>query len=69
LPEGPVIFINQEVGDFDDLFQSVTEVGKVENPYFRESGVKVFLCRNRQSFAGSFYSDKVKMLKSAYCRQ
>jgi hypothetical protein len=69
IPEGPVIFINHEVGDLDDLFQSVIEVGKVENPYFRESGVIVFLCRNRQSFAGSFYSDKVKMLKSAYCRQ
>jgi hypothetical protein len=30
------------VGDLDDLFQSVIEVGKVENPYFRESGVIVF---------------------------
>lgn len=46
IPWGPAIYINYEPRGMKEIFGDVTEIGVVNNPYFREKGVKVFLCRN-----------------------
>jgi hypothetical protein len=41
---GPIIYINYEINGLKDKFQNISEVGEVKDKYFREKGVKVFLC-------------------------
>ncbi|HLO80879.1 MAG TPA: glycosyltransferase family 39 protein [Chitinophagaceae bacterium] len=45
IPNGPFIYINYEINGLKDKFRYIREVGEVKNKYFREKGVKVFLCR------------------------
>lgn len=47
------IYVNDELGeDIQALFADIKLIGKVENPYARERGTSVYLCRQpRQSFA------------------
>ncbi len=63
---GPFIYINNEVGDIDKLFNTFPEVGRVNNPYFRENGVRVFLCTDPKENWKQFYSQKIKEMKSIY---
>lgn len=65
-----LIYINYRPGeDIYYYFAEVEPVGRMTNPYARESGLPVFLCRYpRNDFAG-FYREKVKMLKDNYRRQ
>lgn len=65
-----LIYINHEPGeDIYYHFAEVEVVGRMTNPYARESGLPVFLCRYpRNDFAG-FYRNKVKMLKDNYRKQ
>jgi hypothetical protein len=45
IPNGPIVYINYEINDLKDKFRDIIEVGEVKNKYFREKGVKVFLCK------------------------
>jgi hypothetical protein len=45
IPNGPIIYINYEINGLKDKFGTIKEIGEVRNKYFRENGVKVFLCR------------------------
>ena len=46
IPDGPVIYLSPEINGMHDLFEDVTEVGTVHDPYFREAGLKVYLCKD-----------------------
>jgi hypothetical protein len=45
IPNGPIIYMNYEINGLKNKFRNITEMGEVKNKYFREKGVKVFLCR------------------------
>ena len=65
---GPLIYVNHEVGDIDFLFKSYEKVGEVDNKYFRENGLKVYYCTQPTDTLRTFYAEKVHALKSVYRR-
>lgn len=67
IAKGPLIYIHYEIGGLEHLFEKCIVVGAVENPYFRENGVKVFLCRNPNENLQAVYNQKAKAEKTAYC--
>lgn len=66
ISNGPFIYINDEVGDMDDLFENYPEAGRVNDEYFRENGVMVLLCTNPKENWQEFYAQKVQDKKSRY---
>lgn len=66
IPLGPVIYINNQIGRFNNLFHQITEIGCVTNPYFREKGLKVFLCRNPKTDIREVYKQKAQEEKKIY---
>ena len=63
-----LIYINHNLGDIKELFQSYRIIGKVDNKYFRENGLQVYYCTNPNDNFKSFYANKVANLKSNYIR-
>lgn len=50
------IYINNELGeDVEELFSDIVEVGRISNPYAREYGTRVYLCRKPVSSFNAFY--------------
>jgi hypothetical protein len=68
ITNGPLIYINDEVGDIDELFDNYPEAGRVHNEYFRENGLMVLLCTSPGKQWKEFYSKKVQKLKDIYRR-
>ena len=66
IPLGPVIYINTQIGEFNKLFHQITEIGCVKNKYFRENGLKVFLCRNPKTDIQQVYKQKARLEKKIY---
>ncbi len=66
ISDGPFIYINDEVGDIDELFNDYPEIGRVNNEYFRENGLMVLLCTNPKEGWKDFYARKVHELKSRF---
>jgi hypothetical protein len=66
ISEGPFIYVNDEVGDIDELFDQYPVKGKVNNEYFRENGIMVLLCTSPKGEWKDFYARKVHKLKSMY---
>lgn len=63
LPISTLIYVNDESEDIRKLFNRVEEVGKVQNPYFRETQLPVFICREPTQFV-PFVEDKIKKMKA-----
>lgn len=62
-----LIYVNDELGeDIQQLFTNVTLAGKVDNAYFRENGLQIYLCRNPRPEFVAFYREKVRRLKNRY---
>ncbi|GAB1452529.1 hypothetical protein MASR2M47_25850 [Draconibacterium sp.] len=59
IAQEPVIYVNYNSDDFQTLFNEITEIGSVQNPYFREKGVKVFLCRNPKTDINEVYKTSI----------
>lgn len=68
IPEGPIIYIYYEPGELNNLYQSVVETGCVNNPWFREKGLKVFLCTQPKTNVPGVYSQLASKAKSVYCK-
>jgi len=50
------IYINNELGeDVEELFSDIVEVGRITNPYAREYGTRVYLCRKPLRSFNEFY--------------
>jgi hypothetical protein len=50
------IYINDELGeDIQDLFSNIQVIGSISNPYAREYGTTVYLCREPTSSFNAFY--------------
>lgn len=66
IAKGPLIYINFEIAGLDNFFEKVTEVGAVNNIYFRENGLKVFLCENPNGKLQEVYRQKASDEKQNY---
>ncbi len=65
----PLLYIDNDMGDIEFLYQNVQFVGEIQNPYFRENGLKLYYCTNPIQAFPAFYADKVKRLKEIYQRE
>ncbi|XOV91818.1 MAG: glycosyltransferase family 39 protein [Bacteroidota bacterium] len=52
----------------NELFESYELSATINNPDFRENGVKIFICKNRNKKAKEFYSNRMGELKSRFIR-
>lgn len=68
IPAGPIIYINRDINGFKDLFLNIEETGTVSNKYFREYGIKVFLCRDPKADIREIYRTKAIEEKNKYRR-
>ncbi len=61
------IYINRRLGqDISSYFDDIELAGTLTNPYAREKGAKVYICRQpKGSFAG-YYQEKVKKIRGRY---
>ena len=68
IAEEPVIYIYYNSEEFDPLFNDITEVGSVNDPYFREKGVKVFLCKNPKTDIDKIYQSGIYNERKRFIR-
>ena len=68
IAKGPVIYINYDIAGLDKLFGKCTVIGTVTNIYFRENGLKVFLCREPNDNLQPVYKQKAEEEKKVYCK-
>jgi hypothetical protein len=66
IPDGPLIYINTGKDDVTDLFLDVKRVGEVQDPFFREKGLQVFLCKNPKANICEIYKKKAAEEKNVY---
>jgi hypothetical protein len=66
IPDGPVIYINNEIGGFSNLFSNISEIGCVSDKYFRENGLKIFLCSGPKTSIQEVYRLKAIEEKKIY---
>jgi hypothetical protein len=60
------IVTDRKLGSIPDLFNSYIEIGSIENIYFRENGLKVFLCQDPKPTFNDFYKKIVRENKQKY---
>ncbi|MBU1820194.1 MAG: hypothetical protein KKG00_01615, partial [Bacteroidetes bacterium] len=54
------IYVNDELGeDIPRLFDEVREVGRIQNPYAREHGTRVYLCRQPKTSIRAMFLAKI----------
>ena len=63
-----MIFIYRDIKDLDKYFGRIVEVGSIDNRYFREKGLKVFLCSEPVTDVGAAYQELARSEKSRYIR-
>lgn len=66
IPRGPLVYINYEIAEMDRFFNSCTTIGQVGDPYFREKGLKVFLCTGPNDQLQEVYRQKALEEKRNY---
>jgi hypothetical protein len=66
ITQGPLIYINDDLGDIDDYFGSCKRVAQINNIYFRENGLMVYFCTDPKHEFLDFYSDKVNLLEERF---
>ncbi len=55
-----------KLGDIPRLFKNYHEVGEINNPYFRENGLKVYLCQDPTPLLNEFFKKRIKANKEIY---
>jgi len=60
------IYVNHEPGDLELLFGNNVLAGQVNNKYFRENGVQVYISTQPKATFQLFYANKVAELKNKY---
>jgi hypothetical protein len=66
IPNGPIIYIYGNVNDLKKYFGNISVAGSVDNRFFREKGLKVFLCREPLSDVSAVYKELAFKEKSRY---
>lgn len=60
------IVTDSRLGDIPRLFNHYIEVGEINNRYFRENGLKVYLCQSPTPILTKYFKDRVKENKEMY---
>ena len=60
------IVSDDELGDIPKLFNNYHEIGEIKDIYFRENGLKVFLCQNPKPLLNEFFKKRIKEHKAIY---
>jgi hypothetical protein len=60
------IVTDHQLGDIPVLFNNYTETGEINNAYFRENGLKVYLCKSPTAIWNKFFKDRIKEHKAMY---
>ena len=68
IPQGPIVYIFYNRGEMNNLFAKVDEIGTIENKYFRENGLKVFLCQQPLKDIQPIYKYLAQEAKRTYRR-
>lgn len=55
IPQGPLIYINYRNDELQPLFCQIEETACIQDTFFREKGVKVFLCQNPKTNVSEVY--------------
>ncbi|MBN2708639.1 MAG: glycosyltransferase family 39 protein [Calditrichaceae bacterium] len=63
------IYINDDPSEMYRFFGEMVEAGRVINPYFRENGIAVYLCKHPKDEFISFARNKIKEHKSRYLQE
>jgi hypothetical protein len=61
-----IIVTDNRLGDIPSLFNNYTETGEIKNPYFRENGLKVYLCQSPTTLLTEFFKNRIKEHKEMY---
>jgi hypothetical protein len=57
--------VNDELGgDVDSLFANIIVAGSIQNPYAREKGTTVYMCRQPRADFAMFWHKRVREVKS-----
>jgi hypothetical protein len=60
------IVSDSHLGDIPRLFNNYTEIGEIKNIYFRENGLKIYLCQNPKPLLKEFFIKRIKENKEVY---
>ena len=60
------IVTDDQLGDIPRLFNKYKEVGEINDSFFRENGLKVFLCQNPKPLLNEFFKKRIKENKEVY---
>jgi hypothetical protein len=60
------IITDHRLGDIPRLFKNFVEIGEIKNHYFREDGLKVYLCQNPTPLLNEFFKKGIKAHKEIY---
>jgi hypothetical protein len=66
IPEGPIIYIYYDIGELKNLYHTISEIGCVNDPWFREKGLKVFLCTHAKTNVPEVYAHLASEAKLIY---
>lgn len=68
IPNGPMIYIYRDINDLEKYFGNISVVGSVDNEFFKERGLKVFLCKEQLTDVASVYKELALNEKNKYTR-
>jgi hypothetical protein len=68
IPIGPMIYINTNCDGMSKLFSDIKLIGQVTDPYFREKGLGVWLCRFPKAELSTIYQEKARQEKKLYAQ-
>jgi hypothetical protein len=69
IPEGPMIYIYRDINDLGKYFRKISLIGSVDNRFFREKGLKVYLCREPLPDVDKIYEELARKEKNRYKRR
>jgi hypothetical protein len=69
IPSGPMIYIFRNYKNIEKLYSDIIEVGSVDDPYFREKGLKVYLCQSPLKDISGIYRERAREEKSHFMRK
>ncbi len=60
------IVTDNHLGDIPVLFMNYCVIGEIKDYYFRENGLKVYLCQNPKPLLNEFFKKRIKEHKEVY---
>jgi hypothetical protein len=60
------IVSDSHLGDIPRLFNNYAEIGEIKNIYFRENGLKIYLCQSPKPLLNEFFKKRIKEHKAVY---